>query len=443
MSKLLEDQYKPMIKTSDTPIISNKGRLKAQKVADEDLATRRALVNLTDPAPPVDYVSASEEYVSAQPNAPVDKPVIKPTRAAALSMSTPQSQKIADNHAEVPDSVRKASKSIMQDPDKLEAKLDQIDAMKAEGKELGMVDGFLDALSFFIPQALGTLVGTALGGVEAGAHAGNVAGDLQSKYLGFKAKQEELGIEQRKLQQQSMPTFKRAAGLINAKTRAGVSFNEKTNTYYEIGTGNIVSPEDVYDVNRALEIRKIENYEKEALRRNAQFALNLKQVGELDPAFSKEIASFTSVKGLLNDVDDMVSTTGSMITKDGFYTNRVKEFLNNQGLSSDGKFASVSSALKQIASAYQQAVSGLTVTDAEVIRLSQQLPNLIDKPEVFRARLKQMKRLIDGKVKSAIEVKKRAEPLKTDNVNKIEEYYNSKLSYLDQAKAEQAKRKGQ
>ena len=340
-------------------------------------------------------------------------------------MSTPQSQKIADNHAEVPDSVRKASKSIMQDPDKLEAKLDQIDAMKAEGKELGMVDGFLDALSFFIPQALGTLVGTALGGVEAGSHAGNVAGELQGKYLGFKAKQEELGIEQRKLQQQATPTFKRAIGLVNSKTGAGVSFNEKTNTYYEIGTGNIVDIKDVFDYKNDIQERQLSSNLKDQDLRYQKYVLAAQQAGQLNPTELKNLSDWGVALNKLKEIEGDAKALGeSQINNKSFIVNRAKRLASSFGINYDGDFTKLNAALQQVGSAYRRAITGAASSTFEMKELAQQLPNMAQNPVQFFAQLEAITKLQKTNIVTNLKTVGTGAPLKANTVNELLKLYD-------------------
>jgi hypothetical protein len=173
------------------------------------------------------------------------------TTSKAADMDRKSFNTIVDNQA-APDAVKEIIHSMP--PRQIEMKQAEIQQKKAEGKELGLVDSFLDSLTFFLPTALGAAIGGAFEGSE-----GAVAGAQQATALAqakreFDLKQEELSIKRLKeLKEGSALDLDKTANFQHKVTGEPIwqGVKEGNRGVLVDSRGNEIDPKDVVDIGTA------------------------------------------------------------------------------------------------------------------------------------------------------------------------------------------------
>lgn len=151
------------------------------------------------------------------------------------------------------DTVKSQVSQLVDNPEQFQQFSAKVQQKKTTGQPVGMVDSFVDALSFFLPTALGAVVGTAVGGAETGVAAADTATALTGQYRQYnmdRAKmQQAQDIANRELQMQyGVPKFDATPQFMDTRTGNSVTTLSKPGQppiFVEVGTGKEVSADTV------------------------------------------------------------------------------------------------------------------------------------------------------------------------------------------------------
>jgi hypothetical protein len=116
--------------------------------------------------------------------------------------TTGDSKQTVNAFGAAPDNVKRAAEGILNSPEETEKSITRAQSDRKSGREPGKVDQFVEAISFFLPTAIGAVVGEMVGGGDRGA--GAVAGaetatKLGASYRDFQFKKAQLGQDQEKI----------------------------------------------------------------------------------------------------------------------------------------------------------------------------------------------------------------------------------------------------
>lgn len=349
-----------------------------------------------------------------------------PAAAEAYSRLTPQDQmqviaSTAPNEAKVvvdqmpgDDSVKFQVKKMFDDPKMLQQQQASIAQKKAAGQPTGMVDNFVDALTFFLPTALGAAIGAIGGGNAAGAagaQAGTELGNAYRQYGLDKAKlqQQQMLNEQEMLLRQNQAAYYqnradatqanmgfRQQEIENAKTRLEL---EKDREQRLLGQGNVKQ-----DLAR----------EKQSLA-SQQFALSQEKAAQLSDKQLNNIGEIQNVKNQLDSFNlDTLNSTGPI-------EGRIKNLASNMGLSTDAKFEDLKAGIGSTLANYIKSMSGTAASDREVARLQSILPSVKDNNLQFITKLNRFKKELGGHLDTKFNLIAKGQSLKAKTVEKIKE----------------------
>lgn len=124
--------------------------------------------------------------------------------------------------------------------------------------------------------------------------------------------------------------------------------------------------------------------------------------GKVLPASQAESAGMaTAASKALDDVTGLVQQNGDMM---GPVTGRVSSLLGSAQIGDQGmQAANLKAAMKQRAQVIGKYLEGGKLTDADIGRYVEQLPNLSDSPEVAQAKVASLRRLLSQKQQSELD----------------------------------------
>lgn len=307
-----EDQPNPMGRTS--PNVINQ----ANKTADT--MVRAIKPNVAPQASQSPQITPSiDSSMAGRPATPFTP---RDVMGAVAQVSPDNAKTVVDN---LPGeySVKQQVKKMFDDPALLQQRISEIEQKKADNKPVGMVDGFLDALTFFLPTALGAAVGGLAGGAEGGVAAAKAATDLTGAYRSFNMDRAKMQMQQdladKELQlQYGMPKYDATPGFIDTRTGKSVTTVSRPGQapeFVEVGSGNKVSGDFV----KPLSLHQAEFVQGSIAGRQDE-NLNQRQVMAQENALkafnsSKDMQKTKDVLGSLDQVQGMIES-GVPITQD-------------------------------------------------------------------------------------------------------------------------------
>lgn len=327
---------------------------------------------------------------------------------------------------------REITKSI-ENPDQLVKDVGQAQIDKEEGKAPSVKSQFLDAMTHFAPQIIGTLGGALFEG-EAGAVEGFEAGtqirgqldkvqkvkfdqDLANQKLEEKKRatgvsegftEEKLDIMRDKAKAgPTQKTLQQTQGIVNKHTGEPLVFNPNTGKFQD-STGSVVSTKDI----RSQRVVEEERRDKLANVVVKKFKIDKAKAKQLSDKQVETLKSFdTSLKSLdvIADFKTRVKT-GPLDSK----------FLAAQAISGIGDttdFVTLRAETENAKSEFMKAMSGAQVAEAEARRLANILPTVNDQDDVFVTKLQSFQKIVERHKQSLADSIQSGQPLKREVID--------------------------
>jgi hypothetical protein len=305
-----------------------------------------------------------------------------------ISQSAPEQVATILDQAPAPDNIKNQAKRIHADPQALARKHNEIENKRVEGKPLGLLDTFLEASAFFLPQALGAAVGGILEGTE-----GAVAGAEEGGRLGT-------SFRQAKLQQEQLELRK-------AKTEADISQGERAlgirAEQAQATEQRLAQAEERLQIQRQEESRK----EREARLRQERFeqqqALNIDKFGlttkKSEELSDKQVDDLSNIQVALDQVNDF---NFKALTTTGPVEGRIRSVAESMGIESNLDFVELKAQVNATLADYMKAISGAAISEKEAERLSAILPQAKDSAPAFKAKLARFERQLRSRLKTKV-----------------------------------------
>jgi len=394
----LDKQKKKKMASEPNPISKESPNVTSQAEKTADTMSNA----MTAPATRVDPVA--QAFVKSTPQ----------TQMQVIAASAPEEAKTVVDNMPGDDSVKMQVKKMFDDPKKLQQQQMSIQTKQAQGQPMGMVDSFVDALTFFLPTALGAAIGAIGGGNEGGAAGAKVGTDLGDAYRQFgldrakMAQQQQLNAQQMLLQQQQAEYYQQRA------LAAGENV--------DLRKQEILNAQQRLELERQREGRLTNQgtAKNEATTRkqdlaDRMFEFTKAKAGQLSDTQVKDIGELTNVKNQLDSFSlDTLNSTGPV-------EGRIKTLASNMGLSTDAKFEDLKAGIGATLANYIKSMSGTAASDREVARLQSILPSVQDNNLQFITKLNRFKNELGGHLDTKFELITKGQPLKAATVKKLKE----------------------
>lgn len=293
------------------------------------------------------------------------------------------------DQAPASDAVKSVVKNIAADPNMLRAKQEEIEEKKQSGKELGLVDSFVDSLQFFLPTAIGALVGGIVEGSEgalAGAEAAQKLGDAKREYDLKKQKFGQDSAEAENARRRLEQADRRLA-LQEEDLRAKMGENEARQSRFE----------------RNLEL----NLEK--------FGFSKEQAAQFSNEQAKEFGELTAVK------DNLAALNPKGLDFSGWASGRLNSWASSIGFTptKDMSFVEFESGLISAVSAFAKARSGTAVSQQEFDKLEKVLGRPSDSPQMLKTKIRRFNEEIDRIIRAKANTIIKGQSLKAETARKF------------------------
>lgn len=362
-----------------------------------------------------DNIMSSMINQSTNPNIPTPYSNEWMVQAAAATTSDPTNRQntndIINNTGDKPSGLSKViSKTLETNTQQQNEELfRRVQQKKAEGKPLGQVDSFLDALTYFLPTALGGALGLAFGGVEAGVAGATNAQNLYNGYLDQKDKQFDRAVTAEELELKKLELAgkadKRNFQQTGLTTKSGERVMFDTELGYVNSQGNPVDAADLID--QQLEYQK--STEERRLRQEQQKYDLDAQLTEPQLVTIRDInTAELSLKDI--NIDQLIS---------GPVEGRTKEWLQQIGIRQPADEVKLKSQLEQALLNYQLAITGKAATDNERKTLKEVTATLKDDPKNFSVKLRQFIRNLHIRREAFVESIAIGQPKKAETVRQF------------------------
>lgn len=300
-----------------------------------------------------------------------------------------------------------------------------------KGGEPSVKDAFIEALTFFLPTALGALVGGVIEGDEgviAGAEAG---GSLGASFRDFQFKQAEFKLKEAELEEGDQAVAKHQQTDFVDREGQPISFNPETNQFIKADgsvaqQGEFIDPVTSRQAN-SLEIRK------------SQLSLNdlkLRHKIAKDAQLSdKQVEKFTLMDTVLDSLDRIEVIKKEVAT--GLGRDKFQSMAEMADLAPK-KFTELRAETASALANYVNSISGKQVTEAEAQRLKKLIPTVEDGGDVFEVKLKAFRRIVAANQRTFKRIIMNLQPLRAGNLSGIDDAERRLSAFLASPKGKRA-----
>ena len=288
------------------------------------------------------------------------------------------------------------------DPVKMQRAIARSDAAKQQGQQPSPRDAFMEALSFFLPTALGALVGGAIEGTE-----GAVAGAETATSLGASFRDHQLKKEEMSLKRESMKPVAKQVNLQQSE------FTDKEGNplMFDPSAGKYIKPDgttatDFVDPKTTRQEAALERADRRIELADLKHKHGIKKDQELSDS---QVKSLSDMDNTLSSIDRIEELKKEVAT--GLGVGQGQSFAAVFGAAPE-KFVELRSETSSALSSYMKQISGAQVSEPEAQRLSVLIPSVNDAPSVFNAKVKAFRRIVNGNKTSMINAIRKGQPLK-------------------------------
>ena len=329
---------------------------------------------------------------------------------AVLTQTESGQREVASASEALPENVRRTVVEEAKNPDKVTQSIQRSKQGKATGSDASIKDNFMDAVSFFLPTAIGALAGGALGGTEGALQGAKDATNLASGFRSHQLKKEELAIKRGdKLNALKPKAVKHQQSDFVDKKGDPLTFNPETNEYVKSDgskavAGDFKDPIDARQarslVLRARSVKVSEIKAKHQIAKDTQ--LSDKQVEKLE--------SMNTVLDSVDRIEEIQQDVSTGLGRGLFQS--MAEFAD----AAPAQFTELKSETNSALAAYVKSISGAQVSELEAQRLKNIIPDIGDAPDVFDAKLKTFRRIVKANKKAFKNAIISGQPLKAGTI---------------------------
>lgn len=338
-------------------------------------------------------ISSESENVKAisQANAKIAETFAaqKPTvQTRLINQTAPKEVQQVIDAVPAPDNIKNMTKKIYNDPQALARKHQEIEQKRVEGKPLGLLDTFLEASAFFLPQALGAVVGGVLEGSEGAVAGAEDAGKLGSAFRQHQMQQEQLELRKTKTAA-DIAQGDRALGIREEQAQASDQRLQQAEERLEI------QRQEESRKDREAQLRQ-QRFEQQQSLNIDKFGLSAKKSGELS---DKQVDDLSNIQVALDQVNDF---NFKALTTTGPVEGRVRAFAESLGVESNLDFVELKAQVNATLADYMKAISGAAISEPEAQRLSAILPQAKDSAPAFKAKLARFEKQLRSRLKTKV-----------------------------------------
>lgn len=264
-------------------------------------------------------------------------------------------------------------------------------------------DQFTQALTYFAPQLIGGLGGALFGGEEAALEGMSAGGAMRDSYIDYLQKEEELKMKRDRAMADAQP---------KAKTfqQAKDSFIKGPNGEFipalmDPNTGSLVDPISKQIITDPTKLHTGEQ------RRTATFQMDVKQKGSLSDKQVESVKGFETSLSAMDTIDNLKSGVET-----GAFAGRAQGVGEIFGLSSE-QFTQLKAETENVKAEFLKAMSGAQVSEQEARRLANIIPNTNDDDNVFIAKSKQFREVLERHKAQIMHAIQTGQPLKKDTID--------------------------
>jgi hypothetical protein len=341
-------------------------------------------------------------------------------KAVELDQKAQGAELLATNEKARTEAVKKAKENLpvheadkvskeMSDPAKIVDSLERSEDKKQKGEEPSTKDSFMEAISFFLPTAIGAVGGALLGGTDAAIAGATEAERLSGAFRQHQLKKEELGIKKQKIQRAGAGKAQQSSFV--DKQGNPITFDPATNEFKTLSgrkaqQGDFVDPVSARQAERMILAEK--NFTLKEVKQKHGIDKD-KQLSE------KQLTKFSEFDNSDSQLSEMESFIGKVTT--GPLSGRVQS-----GLIGLGKDAPEVVQLRTMSEAFvatfAKATQGGVLSESDITYAKKIVPTINDTPSTFKAKVAAMKRMVKLQRDTYANSIKRGQPLKTETVRR-------------------------
>ncbi len=304
----------------------------------------------------------------------------------------PAKRLIAKGAESLPEQLRRTFIEDLNNPDKIVEDIAISKQGKQRGEDGNIKNNFMDALTFFLPTAIGALVGGAFEGTEGAVAGAESATSLGAAFREHNLKRADLDLKRDALDQKQLiagkakPSKFQQTDFVDKKGNP-ITYDASINKHVLIG-GKVAEEGDFKD---PIDARQAKNLLiRERTTRVSE--LKLRHSIDKDAQLSdKQVTKFEGMTNVLDALDRIEGISGKVST--GLGRQHFQNFAEFAGVAPK-EFTLLKQETAKMLADYVQAISGAQVGEQEVVRLQNIIPRVSDTPNVFQTKLDNFRKIV-------------------------------------------------
>ena len=335
---------------------------------------------------------------------------------------TEQGKRVINRGVEAaPINTQQSIKDKMVNPDSIVESKMRFQKAALTGQEPSLKDSFTEALTFFLPTAIGALGGALGGGIEGGASGAEAGTSLGAAFRSHQLKKEEMKLKQEDLDikrvkantPKSLAPIKNQQTDFTDNTGNPITFNPVTRRHELISGKQAKKGDFVHPIDER-HAKNLERRDRSLRMADIKLKHSVAKDAQLSDKQVEKFESMTSVLDSIDRIDALQEDVATGLGRGAFQT--LAEFADAAPKAFTNMKSETSSALAQ----YVKSISGAQVSELEAKRLGNIIPVVGDAPDVFATKLKTFRRIVKANKRAFKKAILSGQPLKKGTIIGLE-----------------------